>query len=167
MRAALRLLLLALLLAAAAPSHAVQPDEMLADPALEARARDISREIRCLVCQNQSIDDSDAELARDLRIIVRERLTAGDSDGEVRQFLVDRYGDFVLLKPPVKPATYLLWFGPPVLFVVAALMVGWRLRRRRGQLVAPAQLTAEERRRLDAILADGPGADNDGREGDR
>ena len=163
---ALRFLLTALLLAAALPSHAVQPDEILADPALEGRARDISREIRCLVCQNQSIDDSDAELARDLRIIVRERLVAGDSDDEVRQYLVARYGDFVLLNPPVKPATYLLWFGPPVLLVVAVLIVGLRLRRR-GQPAAPAQLSAEERRRLDAILADGPGADDPGAGGDR
>ncbi len=162
---ALRVLLTALLLAAAAPAHAVQPDEILADPALEARARDISREIRCLVCQNQSIDDSDAELARDLRIIVRERLVAGDSDGEVRQFLVARYGDFVLLKPPVKPATYLLWFGPPVLLAAALLVVGLRLRRR-GQPLAPPRLSAAERRRLDAILADRPG-DEGGREGDR
>lgn len=151
--------LLALLISIAAPALAVQPDEMLADPALEARARDISREIRCLVCQNQAIDDSDADLARDLRVIVRERLVAGDSDDEVRQYLVDRYGDFVLLNPPVKPATWLLWFGPPVLLVVATAMVGWRLRRRRAEPLAPAPLSVEERRRLDAILAadDGPG----------
>ena len=149
-----RLILVLALVLAAAPARAVQPDEMLADPALEARAREISREIRCLVCQNQSIDDSDAELARDLRIIVRERLTAGDSDDAVRQYLVDRYGDFVLLNPPVKPATYLLWFGPPVLFVVAAIGVFRALRRRRAQPLAPAALSAAERRRLEAILAD-------------
>jgi cytochrome c-type biogenesis protein CcmH len=149
-----RLILVFALLLAAAPARAVQPDEMLADPVLEARAREISREIRCLVCQNQSIDDSDAELARDLRIIVRERLTAGDSDAAVRQYLVDRYGDFVLLNPPVKPATWLLWFGPPVLFVVAAIGVFLGLRRRRSQSLAPAALSAAERRRLEAILAD-------------
>jgi len=149
-----RLILVLMLLLAAAPARAVQPDEMLADPALEARAREISRELRCLVCQNQSIDDSDAELARDLRIIVRERLTAGDSDDAVRQYLVDRYGDFVLLNPPVKPATWLLWFGPPVLFVVAAIGVFIGLRRRRAQPLGPAPLTAAERRRLEAILAE-------------
>jgi cytochrome c-type biogenesis protein CcmH len=149
-----RLILVFVLLLAAAPVRAVQPDEMLADPALEARAREISKEIRCLVCQNQSIDDSDAELARDLRIIVRERLVAGDSNDAVRQYLVDRYGDFVLLNPPVKPATYLLWFGPPVLFVVAAIGVFLGLRRRRSQSLAPAALSAAERRRLEAILAD-------------
>jgi cytochrome c-type biogenesis protein CcmH len=149
-----RLILVLVLLLAASPARAVQPDEMLADPALEARAREISKEIRCLVCQNQSIDDSDAELARDLRIIVRERLVAGDSDTAVRQYLVDRYGDFVLLNPPVKPATYLLWFGPPVLFVVAAIGVFLGLRRRRSQPLAPAALSAAERRRLEAILAD-------------
>jgi cytochrome c-type biogenesis protein CcmH len=134
------------------PAWAVQPDEMLQDPALEARARDISREIRCLVCQNQSIDDSDAELARDLRIIIRERLVAGDSDDAVRQYLVDRYGDFVLLKPPVMPATWLLWFGPPLLLVVALVGVGLGLRRRR--VAAPAPLTAAERERLASLLAE-------------
>jgi cytochrome c-type biogenesis protein CcmH len=147
-------LFLALLLTLATPAMAVQPDEILADPALEARARDISREIRCLVCQNQAIDDSDADLARDLRIIVRERLVAGDSDDAVRQYLVDRYGDFVLLDPPVKPATWLLWFGPPVLLLVATAAVAWRLRRRGGQPLSPVPLSAAERRRLDAILAD-------------
>jgi cytochrome c-type biogenesis protein CcmH len=157
MKAALRLLLVALLLGAAIPAAmtaawAVQPDEMLQDPALEARARDISREIRCLVCQNQSIDDSDAELARDLRIIIRERLVAGDSDDAVRQYLVDRYGDFVLLKPPVMPATWLLWFGPPLLLVVALVGVGLGLRRRR--VAAPAPLTAAERERLASLLAE-------------
>ena len=144
------------LLLAAAASVAVEPGEMLADPALEARAREIGREIRCLVCQNQSIDDSNADLARDLRIIVRERLVAGDSDDEVRQYLVDRYGDFVLLEPPVKPGTYLLWFGPVVLFVVAALGVAIHLRRRQRQPAAAAPLSAAERRRLDELLAADP-----------
>ncbi len=158
MTRAVRLMFLVLLLAAAAtpavmtPAWAVQPDEMLADPALEARARDISREIRCLVCQNQSIDDSDADLARDLRLIVRERLVAGDSDDEVRRYLVDRYGDFVLLKPPVMPATWLLWFGPPLLLVIALAGVGLGLRRRRAG--APAPLTPEERRRLEELLVE-------------
>lgn len=145
----------ALLLSAAA-SFAVEPGEMLEDPALEARAREIGREIRCLVCQNQSIDDSSADLARDLRIIVRERLVAGDSDDEVRQYLVDRYGDFVLLEPPVKPATYLLWFGPIVLFVGAAIGVVIHLRRRQRQALAVAPLSAAERRRLAELLAGDP-----------
>ena len=152
------LLLCCLLLVGIAPAAAVQPDEMLADPALEARARDISREIRCLVCQNQSIDDSDADLAHDLRVIVRERLVAGDSDDQVRQYLVDRYGDFVLLNPPVKPATYLLWFGPIAIFVVAAVGVGLYLRRRQGPALAAAPLSAAERERLAALL-DGDTAD--------
>jgi len=135
-----------------AAALAVEPDEMLDDPALEARAREISREIRCLVCQNQSIDDSNADLARDLRIIVRERLLAGDSDGEVRQYLVDRYGDFVLLEPPVKPATYLLWFGPVAIFAAAALGVVLYLRRRQAPAAAPAPLSEAERRCLAALL---------------
>jgi cytochrome c-type biogenesis protein CcmH len=113
-------------------AHAVEPGEMLSDPALEARAREISRDIRCLVCQNQSIDDSQAELAHDLRVLIRERLKAGDSDAQVRDFLVARYGDFVLLEPPLKPKTYLLWFGPAAIFLVALLSIAiycWRRRR--------------------------------------
>jgi cytochrome c-type biogenesis protein CcmH len=101
-----------LLLVFAVPAFAVEPDEILDDPVLEARARDLSAEIRCVVCQNESIDSSSAGIARDLRILLRERLVAGDSDAEVKDFLVARYGDYVLLRPPVKPATYLLWFGP-------------------------------------------------------
>jgi cytochrome c-type biogenesis protein CcmH len=157
-RAGAWLLAAGLMLGATAVS-AVEPGEMLADPALEARAREIGREIRCLVCQNQSIDDSNADLARDLRIIVRERLVAGDSDDQVRQYLVERYGDFVLLEPPVKPATYLLWFGPVVLFVGAALGVALHLRRRQRQPVMAAPLSDAERRRLAELLATDP---NDG-----
>jgi cytochrome c-type biogenesis protein CcmH len=139
----------------AAPALAVEPDEMLADPALEARARAISRELRCLVCQNQSIDDSEAELARDLRLIVRERLLAGDSDAEVRAYLVERYGDFVLLDPPVKPATWGLWFGPAAILLVAGIGIAAYLRRR--QKAAPAApLSAEERTRLARLLEDDP-----------
>lgn len=149
-----RILTLAMLLCVAAlPVRAVEPGEMLADPALEARARAITREIRCLVCQNQSIDDSDAGLAKDLRVIVRERISAGDGDDEVRQYLVDRYGDFVLLDPPVKPVTYVLWFGPPLLLLAGALGVALRLRRRAAQKLAPAPLSAAEKARLAAILA--------------
>jgi cytochrome c-type biogenesis protein CcmH len=109
----------------------VEPGEMLADPVLETRARDISKNLRCLVCQNQSIDDSNAALARDLRIIVRERLAAGDSDTEVIDYVVARYGDFVLLKPPLKPVTYALWFGPVAIALAAAAAAAAFLRRRR------------------------------------
>jgi cytochrome c-type biogenesis protein CcmH len=149
-----RILPLLLLLLLAPAAQAVEPDEMLADAALEARARDISREIRCLVCQNQSIDDSNADLARDLRVIVRERLAAGDSDEAVKQFLVARYGEFVLLRPPVKPATWLLWFGPAALLLAGALGIALYHRRRRQ---AAAPLSEAERRRVEDLLA-GPEA---------
>ena len=146
-----RLLLVLLLGLAAASAWAVQPDEMLADPALEARARAISRDLRCLVCQNQSIDDSDAELARDLRLLLRERLKAGDTDAQAKQFLVDRYGDYVLLKPPFKTTTLALWLGPPVL-LLAGLFLAWNAaRKRRPQEATP--LTAEEKARLDKLLS--------------
>ena len=137
---------------------AVMPDEVLADPVLEARARDISKNLRCLVCQNQSIDDSDAGLARDLRVIVRERLVAGDSDGEVIDFVVNRYGDFVLLNPPFKATTYVLWIGPVVIGALGLLAVVIFFRRRRvtagGE--APAPLSEEEKKRLEALLEDPP-----------
>lgn len=103
----------------ASHAYAVQPDEMLKDPVLEARARTLGEGLRCLVCQNQSIDDSDADLAHDLRVIVRQRLQAGDSDDQVKQFLVDRYGDYILLKPPFKSATLVLWLGPLLLLAVS------------------------------------------------
>jgi cytochrome c-type biogenesis protein CcmH len=154
MRAAFVLALL--LTVVAAPAGAVLPDEMLADPVLEARARDISKNLRCLVCQNQSIDDSDAGLARDLRIIVRERLVAGDSDGEVIDFVVDRYGDFVLLNPPFKATTYVLWIGPAVIgaFGLLAVVVFFRRRRAQAGGGAPAPLSDEEKMRLDALIED-------------
>jgi cytochrome c-type biogenesis protein CcmH len=134
----------------------VTPDERLADASLEARARAISQELRCLVCQNQSIDDSNAPLAHDLRVLVRERLIAGDSDRQVLDYLTRRYGDFVLLRPPVKPATYALWFGPAAVLALGAVgMVVFFRRRARGELSSPAPLSAEERRRLDQILKDG------------
>jgi cytochrome c-type biogenesis protein CcmH len=101
-------------------AFAVQPSEMLKDPVLEARARTISAELRCMVCQNQSIDDSDADLAHDLRVLVRERITAGDTDAQVRQYLVNRYGDYILLQPPLKSSTLLLWLGPVLLLLAAA-----------------------------------------------
>jgi cytochrome c-type biogenesis protein CcmH len=147
-----RLSLLALLLLAnPGAGHAVEPNEMLADPALETRAREISRGLRCLVCQNESIDESNADLARDLRLLVRERLVAGDSDGDVIRFIVDRYGDFVLLRPPLKPATYPLWASPIVLLAIAAAIIVMYLRRHRR--ASPQQpLTAEERARVEELL---------------
>jgi cytochrome c-type biogenesis protein CcmH len=134
---------------------AVEPGERLADPALEARAREISRGLRCLVCQNQSIDDSDAELARDLRVLVRERLTAGDGDDEVVAYIVSRYGDFVLLEPPFQPNTYALWFGPPL--VLAAGIAGYVVFYRRRRTATGNQnrtLTKAEQERLRTLLAD-------------
>jgi len=158
--AMLRPLLVAALLAGsgfAGPSWAVQPDEVLANPALEARARSIGAELRCLVCQNQSIDESNAPLARDLRLLVRERLAAGDTDAQVRAFVVDRYGQYVLLRPPFTPSTYLLWIGPFALLVGAGAAVAVWLRRRPAPAEAAleAALTEDERRRIERLLADG------------
>ncbi|MFQ5938684.1 MAG: cytochrome c-type biogenesis protein CcmH [Alphaproteobacteria bacterium] len=145
--------LIAVALLFALPAGAVEPDEILADPVLEQRAREISKNLRCLVCQNQSIDDSNAELARDLRILVRQRLVAGDTDEEVTQFVVARYGDFVLLEPPFKATTYALWFGPAVIFTLAAFALVV-LQRRRARVEAKP-LSPAERRRLDSLLDDG------------
>jgi cytochrome c-type biogenesis protein CcmH len=143
----------ALTLCLAFPAHAVQPDEVLDDPVLEERARDLSAEIRCLVCQNESIDESNAQLARDLRILVRERLVAGDSDQQVLDFLVARYGDYVLLRPPVKGTTALLWFGPLLVLLLAGGMIAVRTRGSRARpSAAPAALSAEEKARLEALL---------------
>ena len=142
-------LLLSFLLTTAA--LAVEPSEMLKDPALEARARSISRELRCLVCQNQSIDESNADLAHDLRLIVRERLTAGDSDDQVRAYLVARYGDFVLLDPPFKAKTLLLWCGPAVLLLIGAGGIYALLRRRPAGTAEP--LSEAERSRLAELMA--------------
>jgi cytochrome c-type biogenesis protein CcmH len=151
--AALAVLLLAL--AAATDTIAVQPGEVLADPALEARARDIGKELRCLVCQNQSIDDSDADLARDLRVLVRQRLQAGDSDRQVVDYVVSRYGDFVLLRPPLKPSTYVLWFGPVLILglAVVAIVFYYRRRDQRGGGTAPPLSNADEER-LARLLED-------------
>ncbi|WP_336065815.1 cytochrome c-type biogenesis protein [Nitratireductor rhodophyticola] len=135
------------------PAFAVQPDEVLDDPALEARARDLSAELRCMVCQNQSIDDSDAELARDLRVLVRDRLEAGDSDEEVIAYVVDRYGEFVLLKPRFSYRNALLWGAPVILLLFGgALIVANARRRKTGEVVSG--LSAEEQERLDQILND-------------
>ncbi len=151
---ALRAALLAALLAWPASVFAVQPDEVLPDPALETRARSLSAELRCLVCQNQSIDDSDAPLARDLRLLVRERLKAGDTDAAVRGFVVARYGEFVLLRPPFGAHTLLLWLAPALLGA-AGLFGVWRLARRRAEPSAEdAVLTPQERAELAAAGAE-------------
>jgi cytochrome c-type biogenesis protein CcmH len=148
---------LALLAAlAAGTAGAVQPDEMLADPVLEARARDIGRELRCLVCQNQSIDDSSAPLARDLRLLVRERLAAGDGDREVLDYIVARYGDYVLLRPPFKAETLVLWLGPAAVLLLAGAGVAEFLRRRRRAGLDAPPLNEDERRRLDRLIRGEP-----------
>ena len=156
MRSSIRILLLLLSVVFAITAHAVQPNEVLADPALEARARALSANLRCLVCQNQSIDDSDAPLARDLRLLVRERLVAGDSDADVTRFLVARYGEFVLLRPPLGWHTLALWLTPALLLALAVGGIGWRLATmRRRQTVPPqAPVTADEQRRLAGLLKD-------------
>ena len=135
---------------------ALNPDELMDDPALEARARAIGKQLRCVVCQNQSIDDSNAELAQDFRRIVRERLAAGDSDAQVLGFMTDRYGDFVLLKPPVTTGTVVLWAGPFAVLVIGAGLLAVTVRRRR-EAAGAAELTAAERRQLDALLDDESG----------
>jgi cytochrome c-type biogenesis protein CcmH len=141
-----------LLLWLALPAMAVNPDEMLADPALEARARTISAGLRCLVCQNESIDDSDADLAHEIRVLVRERLKAGDTDAEVIQFLVDRYGEFVLLRPVIAPHTLVLWFAAPAIVIVGGIVLFVAARRRRRIAVAgAAALSPEEQKALDEL----------------
>ena len=145
----LRLVLLALIVAV--PAFAVQPNEMLKDPALEARARALSAQLRCLVCQNESIDESDADLARDIRLLIRRRIVAGQTNAQIKAFLVSRYGDFILLKPPLMLSTVLLWFSAPLALLAGALAV-WAAIRRRP--TPPAPLSAEEERRL-AELGEG------------
>lgn len=144
----------ALMLLFAVPAAAVEPDEMLDDPALEQRARALSAEIRCVVCQNESIDSSNAEIAHELRVLVRERLVAGDSDQQVLDYLVARYGDYVLLRPPMKPETYLLWFGPFAMLLLGALGVLAYFRQLRANAAQPPRLSAEEEARLARLLAD-------------
>jgi cytochrome c-type biogenesis protein CcmH len=131
---------------------AVEPSEMLKDPALEARARALGRELRCVVCQNQSIDDSAAEVAHDMRVAVRERLTAGDTDRAVMDYMVARYGDYVLLEPPFKARTLVLWLGAPFLLLAAGVALFLAARRKRSLAVAP--LSDEERKRLSVILSE-------------
>ncbi|WP_172330796.1 cytochrome c-type biogenesis protein [Mangrovicoccus sp. HB161399] len=149
----MRALIAALLIAAAAPAFAVQPDEVLDDPVLESRARELSKELRCLVCRNESIDESNADLARDLRLLVRERLVEGDSDKQVIDFVVDRYGEYVLLKPTATGANLILWVAGPVL-LVAGLGIGFAYQRKnRLSREAPAETLSEaESARLKAIL---------------
>lgn len=146
-----QLALIGIVLLLALPAAALQPEERLADPILETRARAISQEIRCLVCQNQSIDDSDADLARDLRRIIRERLTAGDTDAAVKDFLVARYGDFVLLRPPFRASTLFLWLIPFAILVWGGI-VFWVVSRRR--VTPPTHLSPEEQRRLEVLTKD-------------
>jgi cytochrome c-type biogenesis protein CcmH len=152
MRLLTRLALLLGLIIAASAAYAVQPDEVMRDPVLEARARALSAELRCMVCQNQSIDDSDAPLARDIRLLIRDRIAKGESNDAVRGFLVSRYGDFILLKPPVAPQTLLLWAGAPLALLAGALAI-WRAARCR-QSAAPPLSEAEEAR-LSAIIEHG------------
>jgi cytochrome c-type biogenesis protein CcmH len=149
------LAIVALALLAGPAAHAVQPDEIMSDPAKEARARELSRELRCMVCQNQSIDDSEAPLARDLRLLVRERIAAGDSNAQVLDFLVARYGEFVLLKPRFERQTLLLWLLAPLLLAGGGLALWLQMRRRTqdGTAVTPP-LTPDEEARLSALMSD-------------
>ena len=147
------LLMAAVAWCAAAPVRAVTPAEQLSNPVLEARARRIGSELRCVVCQNQTIDDSDAPLAGDLRVMIRQRLTAGDSDAQAIAFVVDRYGRFVLLKPPMERDTLLLWWGPAVVLAVGGAAT-FAYARSRAAAVSPAPLTPEERARLAALVGE-------------
>jgi len=149
-----KLFLSLLFVVIAFPALAVNPDEVLKDPVLELRARELSKEVRCVVCQNQSIDDSDAELAKDLRVLLRERLVEGDSDDEVLEFLVARYGDFVLLRPPFKGITYVLWLSPfLILFIgIYAIFTFFRKKTDGSANALADPLSADEKKRLDALL---------------
>ncbi len=149
-----RLILILTLIAS--PLFAVQPDEVLDDPVLEQRARDLSTGLRCLVCRNESIDESNAELARDLRLLLRERLVAGDTDQEAIAFIVDRYGEYVLLKPTTSGSNLMLWLAGPIMLLIAAAM-GWNFLRKRSQVQISGEkdkLTDAEKERLRQILED-------------
>jgi cytochrome c-type biogenesis protein CcmH len=151
--------MLAVSLLAPTVSWAVQPDEMLRDPVLEARARALSKELRCMVCQNESIDDSDAPLAHDLRVLVRERLKAGDTDQQVQDFLVARYGEFVLLRPPLSWHTGALWGLPPAALLIGGFIIVLDLRRRRRILpAAEERLSSSEEARVAELLRDNAGS---------
>lgn len=148
-------LVLILMMALAAPALAVQPDEILQDPALEARAREVSKDLRCLVCRNENIDDSNAELARDLRLLVRERIVAGDTNDEVKQYLVDRYGEYVLLKPLTGGVNWVLWAAGPVMLLFAAVIgLGYVRRRGKGAEAPVEALSEDERKRLKDIMGE-------------
>jgi cytochrome c-type biogenesis protein CcmH len=153
MISARNIILACLLILTPLAAKAVQPDEIMTDPRLEARARALSTELRCMVCQNESIDESNADLARDLRLLVRERLQAGDSDDQIRAFLVRRYGDFILLKPPFKPETWPLW-GAPFLVLLAGGCIIFIARRRQKSLVPANLLSEAERAKLNALLGE-------------
>ncbi len=151
-----RFVLVALFVTLVVPlAHAVTPDEILKDPALEARARHLSQELRCLVCQNQDIDDSAAPLAHDLRVLVRQRLQAGDTDQQVLDYLVARYGEFVLLKPRFELHTLLLWGLPPLALIVGAVGLGLAMRRRAASVSEQSALSADEERRLATLVEKG------------
>ncbi len=147
----MRRLLLALIVAAA-PAFAVQPDEVLDDPTLEARARDLSQNLRCPVCRNESIDESNAEIARDIRLLLRERLVAGDSDAQAVQYLVDRYGEYVLLKPNAEGANLILWFAAPALLLAGGGIAALYLLRRRAQPEAAEALSEGEKARVADLM---------------
>ena len=155
------------LIMAASAACAVQPDEIMSDPVKEARARDLSRELRCMVCQNQSIDDSEAPLAKDLRILVRERIAAGDSNAQVIDFIVARYGEFVLLKPRLNAHTWILWLLPPLVLAGGGIALWMQARRRRNSVAGeedPAllKLSAEEEARLERLIATQASPNNNG-----
>lgn len=135
-------------------ASAFETDAPLEDIVLEERARELAKEVRCLVCQNQSIFDSDADLAKDLRVLVRERVVAGDSDARVKEFLVERYGDFILLKPPIKPQTYFLWFGPIIITLLAAIFIVRWLRRVSLQQSGANEFSTAERARIESLITD-------------
>ena len=153
MISARNIILACLLVLTPLTARAVQPDEIMTDQRLEARARALSAQLRCMVCQNESIDESNADLARDLRLLVRERLQAGDSDDQIRAYLVRRYGDFILLKPPFKPETWLLWGAPFLVLLVGGCIIF--VARRRQKSLVPANLLSEaERAKLNALLGE-------------
>jgi cytochrome c-type biogenesis protein CcmH len=150
-----RLIFIASLICLAAPAWSVAVDKPLDDPVQEARARAIHKQLRCLVCQNQSIEDSNASLARDLRILVRDRIVAGDTDEATLRYIVDRYGDWVLLRPPIKAGTILLWFGPAILLLLAIFFIAVWYRRRNAIIVSVANpLSEDEQARLNDLLSD-------------
>ncbi len=146
-----RLIVTIFLVFMALPAHAVNPDEVLSDPALEARAREISAGLRCLVCQNQSIDDSNADLAKDLRVIVRERLVAGETNEEVINYVVSRYGEFVLLKPRLSLQTVLLWGTPAILLLIGLIAIAFKVSRKRP-ISASGTLSDEEKAEIDRLM---------------